>query len=209
MATVADDVSISADNFQRAAIPPMPICRLGVGMYEEMIRTGIIMEDDPVELLDGWLVPKMTNNAPHVFVSGLVRKAIERILPEQWCIFSQDPIRLAASMPEPDVMVVRGDLQRYRQRLPRAEDAGLIVEVAEASLERDQTFKKAIYAQAGIPVYWLVNLIDGRIEEYTDPTGSAENADYRQRQDYAVGDEIPLTLDGCRVAGIAVRELLP
>ena len=75
-------------------------------------------------------------------------------------------------MPEPDVMVVRGDLRQYRERLPRAEDVGLIVEVADATLYRDQEFKTTIYAQAGIPVYWLVNLIDNRIEVYSEPAGS-------------------------------------
>jgi Uma2 family endonuclease len=194
---------------QRAAFPPMPVCRLGVDQYEEMIRAGIIMEDDPIELLDGWLVPKMTKNAPHVLVSGLVRNTIQRILPEGWCIYSQDPVRLATSMPEPDVMVVRGDLREYRERLPRGEDVGLIVEVADASLSRDQEFKKTLYAQAGIPVYWIVNLIDGRVEEYTNPAGSAENVDYGQRRDYSVEEGIPVVLEGRHLAMIPVRNLLP
>ena len=112
-------------------------------------------------------------------------------------------------MPEPDVMVVRGDLRQYRDQLPRAEDVGLVVEVADASLSRDQVFKKAIYAQAGIPVYWLVNLLEQRVEEYTAPTGSAENADYGQRRDYSLADEIPLLLDGRQFATIPVRDLLP
>ena len=73
----------------------------------------------------------------------------------------------------------------------------------------DQVFKKAIYAQAGIPVYWLVNLLDGRVEEYTAPTGSAENADYGQHRDYLPADEIPLLLDGHHIATIPVRDLLP
>ena len=112
-------------------------------------------------------------------------------------------------MPEPDVMVVRGDRRQYRDRLPRAEDVGLVVEVSDASLVRDQTFKKIIYAQAGIPCYWLVNLIEQRVEQYTDPTGLGENADYGQRRDYSPADEISLVLDGCHIATIPVRDLLP
>ena len=112
-------------------------------------------------------------------------------------------------MPEPDAMVVRGQSTEYRNRRIRAEDVGLVVEVSDASLPRDQVFKKAIYAQAGIPVYWLINLVDGRLEEYTDPAGSDETADYRQRRDYSPNDEIPLVLDGRHVANIPVRELLP
>jgi Uma2 family endonuclease len=116
---------------------------------------------------------------------------------------------VGTSMPEPDAMVVRGQRREYRNRRIRAEDVGLVIEVSDASLERDIVFKKAIYAQAGIPVYWLVNLIDGRIEECTGPTSSAENADYLNRRDYLPADEIPFTLDGNRVAGIPVRDLLP
>lgn len=187
----------------------MPVCRLGVDQYEQMIRSGIITEDDPIELLDGWLVPKMTKNSPHVLASELVRDALQGTVREGWCVYSQQPVRLSASMPEPDVMVVRGERRQYRDRLPRAEDVGLVVEVADASLSRDQVFKKAIYAQAGIPVYWLVNLLDGRVEEYTALTSSAENADYGQRRDYSLADAIPLLLDGRHIAAIPVRDLLP
>ena len=77
---------------QRAAFPPMPVCRLDVEQYEEMIRAGIIMEDDPVELLDGWLVPKMTQNPPHVLVAELVRNAIDHVVPQGWCVYSQKPV---------------------------------------------------------------------------------------------------------------------
>ena len=206
MASIADT---SGTVWQRAAFPPVPVCRLGVEQYEEMIRAGIIMEDDPVELLDGWLVPKMTKNPPHVLASELVRDVLQRIVQEDWCVYSQQPVRLTTSMPEPDVMVVRGERRQYRDRRLQAEDVGLIVEVSDASLSRDQEFKKAIYARAGIPCYWLLNLVEHRVEEYTDPTGSAENADYRQRRDYSLGDEIPVVLDGRRLATIPVRDLLP
>jgi Uma2 family endonuclease len=200
---------LSSDFSSGAAFPPLPVCRLTVAQYEEMIRAGIITEDDPVELLDGWMVPRMTKNPPHFVVSEVVRNALARILPGGWCVVSQEPVRLTTSVPEPDVMVVRGDVRSYLEHLPRAEDVGLVIEVADASLSRDQIVKKAIYAQAGIPCYWLVNLIDGRIEEYTDPSGQGENADYRQRRDYSADGEIALVLDGRQVAGIPVRELLP
>jgi len=206
MASVTDP---SETTFQHAAFPPMPVCRLGVDQYEEMIRAGIVTKDSRIELLDGWLVPKMTKNPPRVVASALMRNALSRAVPEGWCVCSEAPVQLPASMPEPDAMVVRGELRQYCRQRMRAEHIGLVVEVADASLQRDQVFKKSIYAQAGIPVYWLVNLSDGRIEVYTDPAGSQENADYRQRHDYSATDTIPLLLDGRRVAEIAVRELLP
>jgi Uma2 family endonuclease len=206
MSTGAD---LSSGYSLGAAFPPLPICRFTVEQYEAMVRAGIITEDDPIELLDGWIMPKMTKHPPHVLASELVRERLSRVLPDGWCIHSQEPLRLAASMPEPDVTVVRGDLRSYRDRLPQAADVALVVEVADASLSRDQVVKKAIYAQAGIPCYWLVNLIDGRIEEYADPSGAGENADYRQRHDYSADGEITVLLDGRQVARVPVRELLP
>ena len=206
MSTVAD---LSTGFSLGAAFPPLPVCRFTVEQYEEMIRAGIFTEDDPIELLDGWLVPQMTQHPPHVLASELVERAISRILPDGWCFHSQRLLRLATSMPEPDLMVIRGDLRSYGNRLPRGEDVVLVVEVADASLSRDQVVKKSIYAQAGIPCYWLVNLIDGRVEEYAEPTASGENADYRQRRDYSADGEIALVLDGRHIASVPVRDLLP
>jgi Uma2 family endonuclease len=206
MSTVAD---LSTGFSLGAAFPPLPVCRFSVEAYEEMIRAGIITEDDPIELLDGWITEKMTKNPPHIVASELARDAIGRILPSGWFVVSQEPLRLTVSMPEPDVMVVRGDVRSYVERLPRAEDVALVVEIADTSLSRDQGLKKSIYAQAGIPCYWLVNLIDHRIEEYTDPVTSGENADYRQRRDYSGKDEIAFLLERRQVASVSVREMMP
>ena len=119
------------------AYPPLPVCRFSVEVYEEMIRAGIITEDDPIELLDGWITDKMTKNSPHLVASMLVNKMLARILPEGWCVASEHPIRLATSMPEPDAMVIRGDERAYIERLPRAEDVVLVIEISDASLSRD------------------------------------------------------------------------
>ena len=74
-----------------AAYPPLPVCRFTVEMYEEMIRAGIITEDDPIELLDGWITDKMTKNPPHFVASELARDVLSRILPEGWCVASSNP----------------------------------------------------------------------------------------------------------------------
>jgi Uma2 family endonuclease len=195
--------------FQRAAIPPLPVCRLGVDRYEEMIQAGMITKEDRIELLDGWIMPKMTKNPPHVLATELMRDALARAVPEGWCVFVEPPVRLPGSMPEPDVVVLRGDARRYGRQRMLAEDAGLIVEVADASLDYDRGFKKHLYAQAGIAIYWLVNLIDQRIEVYSGPAGPDEAADYRQRRDYSASEEMPLVLDGRPVASIAVGAVLP
>jgi len=190
-------------------MPPLPVSRLTVDHYVAMFRAGIVTEDDRIELLDGWLVPKAAKTPPHFVASQLVRDWLRRVKPEGWCGFASASLRLAASMPDPDAVVLRGEPRSYCDRWPEGEDVGLIVEVADASLFCDQVVKKSIYAQAGIPCYWLVNLIDRRIEEYTEPVASGENSDYRQGRDYSGDAEIALLLDGRHVANVAVRDLLP
>ena len=61
----------------------------------------------------------------------------------------------------------------------------------------------------GDNVYWIANLVEGRFEAYTEPSGPAEQPDYRQRKEYGPDDEIPVVLDGNEVGRLLVRELLP
>ena len=85
----------------------------------------------------------------------------------------------------------------------------MVAEVSDASLQQDRTTKKRLYARARIPVYWIINLVDNQVEVYTDPSGSAEQPDYRRRQDYGPGDTIPLMIEGTEVGRIAVNDILP
>jgi hypothetical protein len=105
--------------------------------------------------------------------------------------------------------VVRGPRRLYANRHPGPADTALAAEVAESSLSHDRNFKGPLYARANIPVYWIINIVDARVEVYTDPTGPDPNPRYRQRQDYGPGEEVPLVLDGVEVGRIPVRDLLP
>jgi Uma2 family endonuclease len=192
-----------------APVPEVSIWRLTIAQYHEMIRAGILSDDDPVELLEGCLVTKMPRKPPHRLATGLVRTTLERVVPAGWYVDSQEPITLELSEPEPDATIVLGNRRDYAERHPGPRDLVLVVEVADASLDRDQTLKKRLYAEAGIPVYWILNLLDRRLEVFTDPTGSAEAPDYRQEQHYGLGEEAPLRIEGREVARIAVADLLP
>jgi Uma2 family endonuclease len=202
LASAADRLAPGVD----AAIPTDFVCRFSVEQYHHMLRAGILREDDPLELLDGWLVPKMMKNPPHRVVTELVRKAFERIVPSGWFVSSQDPVTLAASEPEPDVAVIRGQLRDYLQRHPGPHEVALVVEVADVSLELDQTTKKRLYAQAGIPFYWIVNLRDRRVEVYSEPS---ETSDYQRRRDFADAATIPVVIGEITVGEIAASDILP
>lgn len=183
--------------------------RLSLEQYHAMARAGILTENDPVELLEGWLVYKMTKNPPHSVATLLMQNALRPFLLEDWFLSSQEPITLANSEPEPDIMIVRGAIRDYLNRHPGVGDTALVIEVADSTLRVDRSFKKHIYARAGIPVYWIVNLIDQQIEIYSQPTGASKRPDYHIRQDYLQADELPVVVDGREIGRLAVKELLP
>ncbi|MEI8376402.1 MAG: Uma2 family endonuclease [Planctomycetota bacterium] len=208
-------MSVVVDVLQPVAEVSVPLApteslwRVSVEKYHQMILQGILSNDDPVELLEGLLVAKMTILPSHRFSTRRIRIALEHVVPQGWYVESPAPVTLAASEPEPDVAVVRGSDHEYIDRHPGPADVVLVVEVSGSSLRRDQGLKKAIYAKAGIPVYWIVNLIDRCVEVYTDPTGPAAQPDYRARYDAGEADQIPVVIEGREVARIAVREVLP
>lgn len=190
-------------------MPEELLWRLSVRQYHQMIRLGILTEDDPVELLDGWLVAKMSRNPAHRAATLLVRDALAKAAPAGWYVDAQEPITLESSEPEPDVVVVRGNTRDYLDRHPGAADVALVVEVADSSLERDRTLKLRLYARSGIPAYWIVNLLDRRVELFTDPTGAVPSPDFLRQESYEAGETAPLLIDGKEVARVAVADLLP
>jgi Uma2 family endonuclease len=190
-----------------AAIPSDPIMRLSVEQYHAMIRTGILTADNRVELLEGWLIPQMPKNPQHRISTRLMQKALEAIIPTGWYVDAQEPITLADSEPEPDVMIVRGDTRDYVDRHPGPQDLALVVEVADSTLERDQGTKKRAYARAGVAVYWIVNLAEQRLEVYTGPAVVADKPDYLQQQDYGLSDEVTVEIEDEDCGAISVREL--
>ena len=185
------------------------IWRFSVEQYHAMIQAGILTEDDPVELLEGWLITKMSKNPRHTFVTQLARDVVTSLLPAGWYVNTQEPVTTNDSEPEPDVAVVRGTRRQDIDRHPGPQDLALVIEVADSSLQRDRSLKKRLCAAAGIPMYWIVNLIDGQIEVYSDPSGPHEQPDYGQRQNYSLEDAVPVVVDGQEVGSFALKDLLP
>jgi Uma2 family endonuclease len=190
-------------------VPTDPIWQLSIGQYHQMIELGILTDDDPIELLEGWLVTKMPKNPPHRLTTQLTREALTALLPAGYYVDDQEPITTDESEPEPDVMIVRGQRRDYRDRPAGPQDIAVVIEVSETTLQRDRTLKKRIYARSGIPVYWIINLPERQIESYTHPSGPAEHPDYQRRQDYQTTNHIPLHIGDQVVAELAVAELLP
>jgi Uma2 family endonuclease len=174
-----------------------------------MIETGILGEDDRVELLDGWIIEMSPIGPPHATCVGLIAAALQNILPSGWFLRLQDPITLATSEPEPDLAIVRGNLRDYSDRHPGGDDIGLMIEVADASLQFDRLQKRAQYAMAGIVQYWIVNLVDRCVELHRGPAPGDRGIDYRDRQVITADGTVELILDGQSVGSIAVADILP
>lgn len=197
-----------ADSKNLAPVPTEPVWRFSVFAYHEMIRLGILTSDDPVELLEGWIIQKMPKNPPHRVANKLVPNALEEIVPAGWYVDAQEPVTLIDSEPEPDVVIVRGDSRDYTERHPGSNDLALVVEIADSTLERDRSYKKRIYARAGIPVYWIVNLVEQQIEVYTQPDVSGEEATYMGRRDYNLSSQVSVMIEGNEVGRLNVGDLL-
>ncbi len=189
------------------ALPAELLWRLSVDQYHAMIAAGILTENDPVELLAGWLISKMPKNPRHSLSTELTREALSGLVPEGWHVRSQEPVTLPDSEPEPDVAMARGDRRRYSERHPAGGDLALVIEVSDATLERDRTIKRQVYADAGIETYWIVNLQESLIEEYSEPTADAAHSDYSRRRSYGLAESVPVVVEGQEVGFVAVRDL--
>jgi Uma2 family endonuclease len=185
------------------------LARFSVARYQKMIEVGILTSDDKVELLENYVVLKMPRNPPHDGTIDLVKAALPARVPSGWLLRIQQTVVFSDSQPEPDFAIVRGSPRTYLTRHPTPADVGLLIEVADSSLLRDQRDKTRIYARGGIPCYWIVNLVDQRIEVHTHPSEATAVPAYGSFQTYQPGDAVPLVLDGAAVASIPVAELLP
>jgi Uma2 family endonuclease len=192
--------------------PPRPtsslaapeVYRLTVDEYERLADAAIL-DDDRVELIDGYLVRKMPKKPKHVWTVDAALNALQARLRGWWCR-KEDPVRIPRyDEPEPDVAAVRGSRDDYVDRTPGTKDVGLLVEVAETTLGRDRGEKKMAYARGRIPVYWIINLVDRQVEVYSDP----RRGQYRSSQIFKPEQDVPLVIDGAEVGRIPVAELLP
>lgn len=183
--------------------------RVSVTQYHAMIEAGTFTENDPVELLQGWIVRKMPKKPKHTVVARLLFDLLTKLLPSGWFVNMQEPITTTDSEPEPDLSVVMGSPRDYFSHHSRPEDVALVVEVSDTTLMQDRNLKRRLYAAAAIPIYWLVNLPDNQIEVYSHPLAAPSGPDYGQRHTYGLNDLIPVTIADNTPGTIAVADLLP
>jgi Uma2 family endonuclease len=183
---------------------PKEVVRISVEQYEQMIGSGVLAEDDPIELLNGIMVWKMPKKPEHSTATRRCARLLERVLPAGWHVRKEEPVRIPDyDEPEPDVSVVRGDDERYETQHPGPIDIALIAEVADSSLPRDRGQKREIYARARIPIFWIVDLASREVECYSQPGESG----YASSIVVGLSDSIDVVIDGGSLGRIAVAEL--
>lgn len=184
--------------------------KMSVEEYEFLVKGNVLGPEDNVELLEGYMVLKMSRGHEHDFaLQELADRLYEMVPKGKWKVRGQSAAKLSDSVPEPDFVVARGDGSIYRQRHPLPTELALVIEVSDSSLSRDTQDKARIYARAKVPVYWVVNIPDRRIEVYTEPSGPTEEPKYQTRTEYPVGGTVPVVLDGTQVGTIAVADVIP
>jgi Uma2 family endonuclease len=174
-----------------------------------MIRDGYFAADERFELVEGLIVEKMPRDPVHDAAFEIALALLQRHMPEKWRVRPQCAITLTDSEPEPDLAVVRGAATDYVSHHPGPNDLAIVVEISNTTLADDRVLKARIYARAGIKTYWIINLVDRRVELYTDPSGDDPAPAYRKRQDFAPGASVPLNIDGVERGPISVADLLP
>lgn len=163
----------------------LDVRRFTVAEYYAIAQTGILPENERVELIDGVIVEMAPMGNRHRATVTRLNRAFSRNVGERAIVQIQSSITLDdQTMPEPDLAILRERADFYEDQAPRPEDVLLLIEVSDTSLDYDRNEKLPRYARAGIPEVWLTVLPEGVVEVHTEPT---ENG-YRVTRRLRAGD---------------------
>ncbi|MCU0348395.1 MAG: Uma2 family endonuclease [Saprospiraceae bacterium] len=161
---------------------------LTVTDYHKMAEVGILDEDDRVELINGEIIEMSPIGSIHTSrLKRIMRLFHNMPNVDKYLVSVQDPIFLGKySEPQPDLAILHFRADFYEEKHPEPQDILLVIEVSDTSLGYDREVKKPLFAAAGIPELWIVNIEDEQVEVYKTP----QNGDYSNRQDFKRGEAI-------------------
>jgi Uma2 family endonuclease len=173
--------------------------------FLRMAETGILCEDDRLELIDGEVVEMSAIGLPHVAAVSCATRALVMGAGDSAIVQPQGAVRLDLYYePEPDLVLLKPRSDFYISRRPGPADVLLVIEVADSSLEYDRDVKAPIYAKAAIPEYWLVDLNTKLLSRYLSPERGAFQSVERLRRGQLLA---PQALPSCVVdAGVFFPE---
>jgi Uma2 family endonuclease len=162
---------------------------INVDEYYKMAEVGILKPGDRVELINGEIYEMSPIGSKHAAVVDRLTRLLNKRFTDDVIIRTQSPIGIDSSNePEPDISILKYRADFYSQAHPGAHDILAIIEVADSSLRHDKQVKMPLYANYGIPAYWIIDIATKQITVHLDPVGNS----YSSQQVYGIGDEIVL-----------------
>lgn len=147
---------------------------IDVREYHRMVEADILTEKDRVELINGEIIEMSPIGSKHAAIVDRISNTLMAHLAGRAIVRVQSPVQIdGLSEPEPDIVLLRTKADFYAQEHPRPEDIILLIEVADISLTYDREIKLPLYAKAGIPEFWLVDLEKMQLEAYRNPQGES------------------------------------
>ena len=157
--------------------------------YHKMAEVGILSPESRVELIRGEIIEMSPSKSSHASTIDLLGEELIYKLKGKAIIRIQNPLDLGEmSEPEPDLVVAFFQSHRYTEFHPKASDVALCIEVADSSLAYDREIKASLYAESGIPEYWIINLLNKQVEVHK----SLEKGVYTHREILFAGDKLSL-----------------
>ena len=176
--------------------------------FDEYMRLAeIFAEPSPrLELIDGEIFEKLSQNPPHILSCRLVVNALRAAFGPEFDVNSSFPTRMGDhSAPEPDIMVLRGMPRDFEGRWPEAHEIPLVVEVADSRPDTARGAKVRLYARFGIAEYWILDVRKRVLEVRRGPLPEAEQ--WTETRIYQASESIaPLGATG---SAISIADLLP
>lgn len=140
--------------------------------FERLGAAGILRQDARLELIEGEIFEMSPIGSAHAAGVNFLSRLLNRLFGDSHIVATQNPIRLDDfSEPQPDVALLRWRDDYYRDGHPTPADVLLVIEVADTTVMADRKVKLPLYARAGIPEAWLVNIPEDQVEIYSDPAG--------------------------------------
>ncbi|ETN88317.1 Uma2 family endonuclease [Thermus sp. NMX2.A1] len=160
--------------------------RISLEEFHRMVEAGVFPEDLRLELVEGELLDMSPVGKRHAAKVARLTALFSPLVPHKAILFVQNPLVVGDSELYPDLALLQPRSDFYEERLPEAQDALLVVEVAETSLRHDLGVKVPLYASAGVPEVWVVDLEGGQVLVHREPKGEG----YREVRTLGPGDTL-------------------
>ena len=161
--------------------------RFRVEDFRRMTEAGILPEESGWEIVDGYLIDKMSIGSKHASTVKKLNRILTNLVKDNAIVSVQDPIHINDyNEPEPDIALLRPRDDFYAKSHPLPDEVLLLIEVSDSTIEYDREIKKTLYAKAGIAEFWIVNLKDNTLEVYSQP----KNDNYRLARILEPGEDL-------------------